>query len=69
MHASALAAPSLREGLHWLSHHTGLPVMLVAAIAIVISWRVFKKAARLAIEVAVVLVLLAIATKLGWISW
>jgi hypothetical protein len=65
------AAPvsSLREGLHWLANHSGLPVMLVAAIAIVVSWRVFKKVARLAIEVAVVLVLLAIATKLGWISW
>ncbi len=65
----AMALPSVREGLHWIAHHSGVPVVLVAAVAIVVSWRVFKKVAGLAIEVAIVLVLLLIATKAGWISW
>jgi NCAIR mutase (PurE)-related protein len=61
--------PSLREGLHWVAQHTGVPVILVAAVGIVVSWRIFKKTARIAVEVALVLVVLVIATKLGWISW
>jgi hypothetical protein len=65
----ALSAPSVREGLHWLARHTGLPVIVVAAIAIAVSWRVFKKLARLLVEIAIVLVVLVIATRLGWISW
>jgi predicted membrane channel-forming protein YqfA (hemolysin III family) len=55
--------------VHWVARHSGLPVLLVAAIGIVVSWRIFKKAARLAVEVFIVLVLLVIATKLRWISW
>jgi hypothetical protein len=60
---------SVRAGLAWVSSHTGVPVIIVAAIAIVISWRIFKKSVRLAIEVALALALLLVGTKLGWISW
>jgi hypothetical protein len=63
-HASGLA-----EGLRWLAHHSGLPVILVAAIAIALSWRILKKLSRLLIEIAIALAILLIATKLGWISW
>ncbi len=63
------ALPSVREGLHWVANHTGVPVVLVAAVGIVVSWRVFKRVVGLAIEVVVVLVLLLIATRVGWISW
>ena len=63
------ALPSVREGLHWIAGHTGVPVIIVAAVAIVVSWRVFKKVVGLVIEVVVVLALLLIATKVGWISW
>jgi hypothetical protein len=59
----------IRDGLHWVSRHTGLPVLLVAAIALVLSFRIFRQTLRLAIEVALALVLIFGATAMGWISW
>jgi hypothetical protein len=67
VHASLWSA--IKNGLHYIAHHTGIPVVLVAALGVVLSWRLLKKATRLAVEVAVVLVVLLTATKLGWISW
>ncbi len=61
--------PSLRAALRWGSAHSGLPVVLVAALAIVVSLRLVKRAARLAVEVVVATVLLLMATRLGWITW
>jgi hypothetical protein len=58
-----------RHALHWASAHTGLPVVVVAAIALVLSWRLAKRTARLVVEVAVALAVLLIATKLGLIRW
>jgi hypothetical protein len=58
-----------RTALHWVASHTGLPVIIVAAIAIVVSWRIFRRSVRLAFEVIVALALLLVGTKLGWISW
>jgi hypothetical protein len=68
----AWASPAqhgLREALRWGSSHSGLPVIVVAALAVVVSWRLAKRAARLAIEVVVVTAMLLAATRLGWISW
>jgi hypothetical protein len=65
----ALVGSSLRAWLRWAAHHSGLPVILIAAIVLVLSWRVFRRAARFAVEVTVVLVLLACATRIGWITW
>ena len=48
----AWASPAqhgLREALRWGSHHSGLPVVLVAALALVLSYRLAKRAARLAV--------------------
>lgn len=59
----------VRLGLQWIAGHTGIPIVIVAAAVVVISWRVLKKTTRLFVEVAVLAALLAIATKLGWISW
>jgi hypothetical protein len=59
----------IRAGLRWASHHTGLPLILVAALALVVSWRLFKRGARFAVEVTVALVLLVAATRLGWVKW
>jgi hypothetical protein len=64
-----LEGRSVRASLRWAAHHTGLPVILVAAVAVVVSWRVFRRATSFAIEVAVVLALLACATRVGWITW
>jgi hypothetical protein len=60
---------SVRAWLRWAAHHTGLPMIVVAAIALVVSWRLFRRATRFALEVTVVLVLLACATRIGWITW
>lgn len=59
----------LRHALHWASQHTGLPAVVVAAIALVVSWRIFRRAMRFAVEVIVVTALLLVATRLGWIAW
>jgi hypothetical protein len=61
--------PAMRASLGWASQHTGLPVILVAAIAVVVSWRVFKRSVRFAVEVVAVVALLLVATRLGWITW
>lgn len=58
-----------RHMLGWVARHTGIPTLIVAAVAIVATVRVLKRALHLAIEVAVVAVLLLIATKLGWLRW
>jgi hypothetical protein len=59
----------LGAALRWGSQHTGLPVILVAAIALVVSWRIFKRTLRFTIEVVVAVALLLVATRLGWITW
>jgi hypothetical protein len=59
----------LEHALRWLSHHTGIPALLVAAILIVVGWKILKRSARLAVEVAVVAAVLVAATELGWIRW
>jgi hypothetical protein len=59
----------VRHGLRWASHHTGLPCILVSAVVLVISWRLFGRAIRFAVEVALALGLLAAATRLGWVTW
>jgi hypothetical protein len=56
-------------GLRWLSVHTGLPALVVAAILIVVGWRILKKTARLLVEVAVLSAALAAASELGWLRW
>jgi hypothetical protein len=59
----------VKGGLRWVSHHTGLPVIVVAAIAVVLSWRLFKSTIRFAVQVLVTLIALIAATRLGWIRW
>ena len=65
----AHASAGLRSALRWGAHHTGLPVMLVAAIVLVASGHIAKRTLRFGVEVAVVLGLLLAATRLGWIEW
>jgi hypothetical protein len=55
--------------LHAVAKHTGVPVVVVAAIGLVISYRLLRRGARLAFEVSIVVVLLLVATRLGWIHW
>lgn len=60
---------SVRSELRWASSHTGLPVLVVAAIAIVASWHVFRRTLRFAIEVALAAALLFAATEFGLLRW
>lgn len=55
--------------LRWLSAHTGVPAIVVAAILIVVSYRLAKRSMRFAAEVSVVLALLAALTKLGFLRF
>ena len=68
----AWASP-LGRGVHhalaWGTRHTGLPVVVVAAIVLVASLRIARHAVRFALHVAVVAALLAVATQLGWVRW
>jgi hypothetical protein len=55
--------------LRWLSLHTGLPALLVAAVLVVVGYRILKKSARFMVEIALVTALLVAATSAGWIQW
>jgi hypothetical protein len=58
-----------RHLLHWTSEHTGLPVIVVAALASVLAWRVARRTWHIALELGLALAVLLVATKLGWIRW
>ena len=60
---------SLRVALRWASQQTGLPLILVAAIALVVSMRAARRSMRFAIEVVVAVGVLVVATRFGWITW
>jgi len=63
------ASAAIEASLHAVSQHTGIPIVLVAAAAIVISYHFARRAARLALQVGIVAAALFAATKLGWIHW
>lgn len=63
------AGELLRSALRWGAHHTGLPIMLVAAVLLVASGHLAKRTLRFGVEVTVALGLLFAATRLGWIVW
>jgi hypothetical protein len=62
-------ANAARFAVRWLSVHTGVPALVVAAVLVVIGYKIIKKSARFAVEVALVAVLLVMATSAGWIRW
>jgi hypothetical protein len=43
--------------------------MLIAAVAIVVTWRLIRRSLRVGVELVVAVGLLAVATRLGWIRW
>lgn len=65
---STLAAAG-RFAVRWLSLHTGLPALIIGAVLVVVGYRILKKTARFAVEVALVAALLVAATSAGWIHW
>ena len=59
----------LRRALVTLAQKAGIPVVVVAAIALVVSLRIARRAVRIAVEIAVAAVILAVATQHGWVHW
>lgn len=64
-----LAADAVLTTVRWCAHRTGLPAIVVAAIAMTSFWFVLRRTARFAVGVVVSMVLLLGATWLGWITW
>ena len=64
-----LVALYAMRGVRWLSLWSGLPALVVSALAVVVGWRLLRKTLRLLVEVALVSAALFAATELGWIKW
>jgi hypothetical protein len=60
---------AVRFAVRWVSLHTGAPALVVAALLVVVGYRILKKSARFLLEVALVVVLLVAATHAGWLRW
>jgi hypothetical protein len=58
-----------KYALAWAAGRTGLPVVVIAALALVIGWRVARRTWHIAFELALALAVLLVATRLGWIRW
>ena len=58
-----------RSLVRLLSQHSGVPALVVAALLLVVGWRLRKKTARLFAEGAVVTAALFAAPQLGGIRW
>lgn len=69
MGGSARALSDPRSVLRYLSVHTGVPALVLAALLVCVGYRVLKRTARFAIEVAAVALVLVAASELGWILW
>jgi hypothetical protein len=72
--AAAVAAwprdgAAARAVVRYLAHHTGLPALVVAALLVAVGYRVLRRSARLALEIAAIAAVLVAATELGWIRW
>jgi hypothetical protein len=55
--------------IRWLSLHTGVPALVVAALLVCVGYRVLKRTVRFLLEVALVAGGLFAAWQLGWIAW
>lgn len=58
-----------KHALTWAAGRTGLPVVVIAALALVVGWRVARRTWHIAFELAFALAVLLVATRLGWIHW
>jgi hypothetical protein len=71
---SATLLGAAKAAFRYVSVHTGLPALVVAAIAVVVGYKILKRTARFAIEVTVISLALAalldrFAVELGWVHW
>jgi hypothetical protein len=63
------ALASGRQALRWTSGRTGLPMVVVAALTLVVAWRVARRTWQIALELALAVAALLAAARLGWIRW
>ena len=63
------ALAGCKAAIRWLSLHSGVPALLVAAVVIAVGYRLLKRSARFFVEVAAVTLALALASHLGWLRW
>lgn len=68
LNADAVVAGG-KAAVRWLSMHTGVPALFVAALLLCVGYRVLKRTVRFLLEVAVVAGALFTAWQLGWIAW
>ena len=64
-----VASAPVKTAVAYASQHTGVPAVVVAAMALVVSYRMFRRALRLAVELTLALTVVLVATKLGWIAF
>jgi hypothetical protein len=68
LHWSSIVATS-KGIVRYASSHTGLPAILVAGVLVWAGYRILRRTLRWALEIAVVSIALAAATRFGWIHW
>ena len=54
-----------RGAVAWISTHTGVPTLVVAAVLLVVGYRLLQRSFRFFVEVAVVLAALVAASHFG----
>jgi hypothetical protein len=66
---AAVAGAWARHAVRYLSQHTGVPALLVAAVLVAVGYRLLKRSFRFLMEVTLVAAALVAMTELGWIQW
>lgn len=64
-----VGASAFGVAVRYASVHTGVPAVVVAATALVVSYRVFKRTLKFAVQLALALTLVLAATELGWLRF
>lgn len=59
----------MQHALRYLAHHAGVPTFLVAAVLVVVGYRLLRLLGRFAIEVVAVSLFLLAASEMGWVRW
>jgi hypothetical protein len=52
-----------------IARHTGIPAVLVAAVALVLAYRLARRSLHLVVEVTLAFALVLAATKAGWLRF
>lgn len=58
-----------KRGLEWASAHTGVPAIVVAAILVVVLYRLAKRSLRFVAEVSLVLAVLLVLARMGFLRF